>query len=80
MKKTVFLIFAAMTAFSLTSSGPDNRQTVNKAAPFKWQTEQFADLRILRYKVPGFESLSLQQKELVDFPHAGNAFREGYHL
>ena len=27
--------------------------------------EQFADLQILRYRVPGFENLSLQQKELV---------------
>ena len=27
--------------------------------------EQFADLQILRYLVPGFENLSLQQKELV---------------
>ena len=23
---------------------------------FVWQTEQFADLKILRYQVPGFES------------------------
>lgn len=27
--------------------------------------EQFADLQILRYRVPGFEDLSLQQKELI---------------
>ena len=27
--------------------------------------EQFADLQILRYRVPGFEDLSLKQKELV---------------
>ena len=32
---------------------------------FRWQTEQFADLRILRYRVPGFESLPLQQKRLL---------------
>jgi dipeptidyl-peptidase III len=36
------------------------------AAPeFQWQIDQFADLRILRYQVPGFESLSPRQKELV---------------
>ena len=28
-------------------------------------SEQFADLQILRYRVPGFEDLSLKQKELV---------------
>ena len=32
---------------------------------FDYNVEQFADLQILRYHVPGFESLSLQQKELV---------------
>lgn len=32
---------------------------------FIYQTEQFADIKILRYQVPGFESLSLEQKELI---------------
>lgn len=32
---------------------------------FQWQTEQFADLRILRYQVPSFEKLSPKQRELV---------------
>ena len=32
---------------------------------FQYQTEQFADLRILRYRVPGFESLTPKQKELL---------------
>ena len=30
--------------------------------------EQFADLQILRYKVPGFEELTLKQKELIYYP------------
>jgi len=29
---------------------------------FKIQTEQFADIRILRYRVPGFEELDKKQK------------------
>jgi len=32
---------------------------------FNWQSDRFADFRILRYQVPGFEKLSLKQKELV---------------
>ena len=32
---------------------------------FQFQAEQFADLRVLRYQVPGFEELSLQQKTLI---------------
>lgn len=35
------------------------------AAEFQWQIDQFADLRILRYQVPGFEALAPAQKELV---------------
>ena len=32
---------------------------------FKYVTEQFADLRIQRYKVPSFENLTVKQKKLV---------------
>lgn len=32
---------------------------------FDYTVEQFADLQLLRYRVPGFESLSLRQKELL---------------
>ncbi|WP_321317429.1 dipeptidyl-peptidase 3 family protein [Labilibaculum sp.] len=32
---------------------------------FQYQTEQFADIKILRYQVPGFENLTLGQKELI---------------
>ncbi len=32
---------------------------------FKIQTEQFADIRILRYQVPGFNKLPLQQRTLI---------------
>ena len=29
---------------------------------FLYQTEQFADLKMIRYRVPGFEELDLRQK------------------
>lgn len=34
-------------------------------AEFNYVVDQFADLQILRYKVPGFESLLLKQKQLL---------------
>ncbi|MCL3778975.1 dihydrofolate reductase [Prolixibacteraceae bacterium JC049] len=34
---------------------------------FKYQLEQFADIKILRYRVPHFEELPLQQKKLLYF-------------
>ncbi len=32
---------------------------------FKYEVDEFADLQILRYQVPDFDSLTLQEKELV---------------
>lgn len=37
----------------------------NKEDNFKYASEQFADLRIQRYQVPGFEELNLRQKLLA---------------
>lgn len=34
---------------------------------FKYVDERFADLQLLRYRVPDFENLSLQQKKLIYF-------------
>ncbi len=42
-----------------------NCSTEQKQDDFKYVTEQFADLRIQRYKVPGFEDLTLRQKTLL---------------
>ena len=52
-----------MMATMLTACGT---QTSNNTADnFKYADEQFADLQMLRYKVQGFEDLTLKQKELV---------------
>jgi len=32
---------------------------------FKYEVDRFADLRVLRYKVPGFDTLSLEKKKLL---------------
>ena len=50
------------------SKSADSTQTTFVAEPdslFQFQTDQFADLRILRYQVPGFNALKPQQKELL---------------
>ena len=36
-----------------------------KAADFKYLVDEFADLKIMRYKVPGWNELTLRQKEYV---------------
>jgi dipeptidyl-peptidase III len=44
---------------------PEKRKVMPDAKVFKWITEQFSDSKILRYKVPGFEQLTVKQKELL---------------
>mgnify|MGYP000832437679 FL=1 len=55
----------ACAAFALLTACSGSKTTTAEADKFDYTVEQFADLQILRYKVPGFENLSLQQKELV---------------
>ena len=54
----------AVTATILASCG-GAKTTTAEADKFDYTVEQFADLQILRYKVPEFETLTLKQKELV---------------
>jgi dipeptidyl-peptidase-3 len=46
-------------------------------AGFRWKTERFSDIKMLKYQVNGFDKLSLQQKQLVYFlTQAGYAGRD----
>ena len=62
-----------MTGLSILLAGCNGgqqssaQQTEPDAVPadFKYEVDEFADLQILRYYVPGFKNLTLQQKELV---------------
>ena len=62
MKKYLIAMTVGITVFA--SCDGSNKETA-KADSFEYSVEQFADLQILRYKVPGFEELSLKQKELI---------------
>jgi len=69
MKRTLLI---AMTGFSMLLAGcggqsSSGKQTETDTVPadFKYEVDEFADLQILRYYVPGFDNLSLEQKELV---------------
>ena len=50
------MLMAAVMMCSLTKAAPDN---------FEYNNERFADLQMLRYKVSGFEQLSLRDKQLI---------------
>lgn len=70
MKKTSLLAVALILMSQACSpnentESTDTRSMQEENNDFQWQTEQFADLRILRYQIPGWEKLSLQQKKLA---------------
>ena len=50
--------FEAAPAVESKASAPDE-------AGFVWKTEQFADLKIVRYQIPGWDKLSDKQQALV---------------
>ena len=54
--KVLILLFSIFSFLSCTN--------LNESK-FSYFSEQFADLKILRYQIPGFENLSLDQKKLV---------------
>jgi len=59
MKTTCASLTMILFAALLISCGREEQ------TEFKYTTEQFADLQILRYQVPGFEELTPKQKELL---------------
>lgn len=62
MKKYIIEMAAAAMLFVSCGGG---KKEISENGKNEYIVEQFADLQILRYKVPGFEELALKQKELV---------------
>lgn len=62
MSKLTKLVSAAALTLSIT---PAMAQTNNGGEPFDYVIDRFADIEVLRYPVPDFESLTLDQKRLV---------------
>jgi dipeptidyl-peptidase-3 len=64
-KRLLILSLSFITILCVAGCKKPEPQPEAAAQEFKWQVDQFADLRILRYQVPGFEGLSSAQKELI---------------
>lgn len=56
--KTMAII--AATALALAGCGQKNEE-----AEFKYSIDEFADIEVLRYQIPGWDGLSFQQKEYI---------------
>ena len=62
MRKVVLSLLAAATLI-----GCQMPEKENKSAEFEYLSEQFADLKIVRYQIPGWEKLTKKQRKLVYF-------------
>ncbi|MEP4531598.1 MAG: dihydrofolate reductase [Cyclobacteriaceae bacterium] len=51
--------------FFISCQPTEKKAEAPVAEDFKYKTEEFADLKIIRYQIPGFDRLSLDQKKLV---------------
>lgn len=71
--KAIFgLLFIASMVFSCT-----NDKKEPEVKEFSYNVEQFADIKILRYKIPGWENLTLKEQKLVYYlTQAGLAGRD----
>ncbi|MDH5367440.1 MAG: dipeptidyl peptidase 3 [Cyclobacteriaceae bacterium] len=65
LKRNYWILLIAVLAFSCTSQQDEKIVDVEPSEDFEYFSEQFADLKIIRYKIPGFDRLTAKQKELV---------------
>lgn len=65
MIKLSKLIPAAAVGLAITTSAMQLNAKETKADDFNYVVDRFADIEVLRYKVPDFENLTLDQKRLV---------------
>ena len=57
IKATVMGAALAVASSTIMASNTDSK--------FDYVVDRFADIEVLRYKVPGFDELSLNQKKLI---------------
>ncbi len=56
---------------------PNNVAETTQETTFDYMVDQFADIKVLRYKIPGFEDLTLKEQKLVYYlTQAGLAGRD----
>jgi len=85
MKRIMLLVILALVSLAAcrqAEKAPDTAAPATETpevseTDFNWNPENFGDKRILRYQVPGFDNLSVQQKKLVYYlVQAGLAGRD----
>lgn len=70
-----FFKMTAVTALAAAAVSCGNAPESSQGTDFKYLIDEFADIKIMRYRIPGWESLTLRQKEYAY--HLGEAAKYG---
>lgn len=68
LKFYLLLLLASTLVFSCADGridGASEPGTVAQSDDFDYQVDEFADIKVLRYQIPGWENLSLKEQKLV---------------
>ena len=68
LKSFLALIFVSTFIVSCADGvveNPVKAEGVEQNAEFDWVVDEFADIKVLRYQIPGWENLSLKEQKLV---------------
>jgi dipeptidyl-peptidase-3 len=77
IKNLITLSAIGALSFSMQNFTTDPPKKDKPKDDFRYEIDRFADLQVLRYKVPGFEQLSPKQKELAYYlSEAANSGRD----
>lgn len=80
LKHAILVVALAFLALACKNESTENQvasPAIENAVAFDYNVEQFADIRVLRYQIPGWENLSLAQQKLVYYlTEAGLAGRD----
>src|SRR5690606_2733438 len=77
LKLMVSSLLVLGTLWSCNERKEAEKPMTGKEQGFDYRVDQFADIQILRYQVPGFEALTLKEKKLVYYlTQAGLAGRD----
>ena len=76
LKITSFFLLLGLTFSSAQTAVIPNQKSKDNSA-FEYVVEQFADIKVLRYQIPGWENLSLKEQKLVYYlTQAGTSGRD----
>ncbi len=77
LKAAGIFMIAGVSVICNAQVANTSKLKTNNDKPFDFTVEQFADIKVLRYQIPGWENLTLKEQELVYYlTQAGTAGRD----